>query len=261
MMLSMNPIAFHVGSWPVYWYGICVAAAFLAAITHWEWLGRRQGRPKGFGSDLALWIIGGGVVGARAAYVLAHGDIYLADPVSILALREGGLVFYGGAIGGALAVALFARWRGQPLGRLGDYAVSGLPLGHALGRIGCFTRGCCYGSPCPDCGWSVMVGGVARHPVQLYESAANLLVYAVLVAIVLRAGPRRPGLTVAAYGVLYGLVRFFMEFMRGDDRLVWAGLNLAQWTSLVFIAAGAVWMALRLRGAGAPPPASPASAG
>jgi phosphatidylglycerol---prolipoprotein diacylglyceryl transferase len=254
----MNPIAFHVGSWPVYWYGLCMAGAFLAAITHWEWLGRRQGRPKGFGSDLAMWIIAGGVIGARVAYVLAHWEIYRADPVSVFALREGGLVFYGGALGGVLAVALFARRRNLPLGRLGDYAVSGLPLGHAIGRLGCFTRGCCYGAPCPECDWSVVVEGVARHPVQLYEAAANGLVYAALVAIVLRAGPRRPGLTVAAYGVLYGGVRFFMEFLRGDERLVWAGLNLAQWTSLAFIAAGAGWMVFRRRGAGASPsPASP----
>ncbi|MBP7276290.1 MAG: prolipoprotein diacylglyceryl transferase, partial [Kiritimatiellae bacterium] len=96
----MDPIAFRIGSWPVYWYGVFTAAAFLVAVLHWNWLGARIGRALGSGSDLALWIMLGGVLGARLAFVAAHWPEFRGAPLSIFALHEGGLVYYGGLAGG-----------------------------------------------------------------------------------------------------------------------------------------------------------------
>ena len=233
----MDPIAFHVGSWPVYWYGIFAAAGFVAAILHWGWLGPRVGRVPGTGSDLALWIMLGGIIGARAAFVIANWEQFQGNPGSVFALHEGGLIYYGGALGGLLATLAYARVHKEPLWPLGDFVVSALPLAHALGRIGCFTRGCCYGALCPPHGWFVEMNGETRYPVQLYESAANIGLYLFLLVTIFKTR-NRPGLTVAAYCVGYGAIRFCTEFFRGDERMNWEGLNVAQWISTALIMAG-----------------------
>lgn len=90
-----------------------------------------------------------GIIGARAAYVIANWPYYSAHPHRILLITEGGLIFYGGFILAALALILFARRHRHPLWRLADYAIPGLAIGHALGRIGCHLNGCCYGRPLP----------------------------------------------------------------------------------------------------------------
>lgn len=243
---GMDPIAFHLGSWPVYWYGIFAAAGFLSAIFHWNWLGARIGRSMGSGSDLALWIMLGGVVGARVAFVAANWPQFREAPLSIFALHEGGLIYYGGLAGGVLAVMVFAHVRREPLWPLGDFVVSALPLAHALGRIGCFTRGCCYGALCAGGGWAIEAHGARRHPVQIYEAAANVALYVVILPIVLRRR-ERPGLAVAAYLALYGCIRLGMEFLRGDERQMLAGLTVAQWISMGLIATGATIFLARSR--------------
>ena len=236
----------------MYWYGICAAAGFMASILHWGWLAPRVGRVPGTGSDLALWIMLGGIIGARAAFVVANWGQFQGNLGSIFALHEGGLIYYGGAFGGLLATLAYARVRKEPLWPLGDFVITALPLAHALGRIGCFTRGCCYGALCPPHGWYVELNGETRYPVQLYESAANLILYLLLLLTVFKTR-NRPGLTVAAYCVGYGTIRFCTEFFRGDERMSWDRFDVAQWISLSLIATGFIVAALRSR----PPAPSP----
>ena len=245
MLHVMDPVAFRVFGRPIYWYGIMVAAGFLAGIAYWTREARRRGWPPEYGSDIGLWIMIGGLVGARVAYVLANLRSYAAAPWTVFRFDQGGLVYYGGFIGAALAVAAFARRRARPLLQMGDYAIGAVPLGHAIGRIGCFINQCCYGAETTSrvC---VTVEGVARHPVQLYESVANALVFVWL----LRFAPRRrrDGESLALYLLLYGTARFLLEFLRGDARLHWLGLTLAQVVSAVLFAVGAaLWILLPRR--------------
>lgn len=240
----MNPVAFHIGSWPVYWYGIFAALGFLAAMTHWSWLARRQNRPAGMASDVALWLMAGGLIGARTAYVIANWPEYAGHPAAIFAIHEGGLIFYGGAVGGAAALTVYALLKRFPLGSFSDFVVSAVPLGHALGRVGCFTRGCCFGSACADSGWAVWVEGAPRHPVQLYEAAALLALYAGL-AVLLRSPRRHAGLTTSVYLAGYGMIRFILEFWRGDARQTAGGLDVAQWISVALMVSGLALAAWR----------------
>ncbi len=235
----MDPVAFHLFGRPIYWYGIMVALGFLAGIVHWNRRAQREGWPPEIGADLSLWIMGGGIIGARVAYVLANWPEYRHAPLSILRFDQGGLVFYGGFLGGIFAVVIFARHRKRPLLEMGDFAISAVPLGHAFGRIGCFINGCCYGAP-TDGPLRCSFEGVDRHPVQLYESAANVLIYMML----LRAWSRRhrSGDILALYLMSYPTGRFLLEFLRGDARLRWAGLTVAQIISLVLLIIGvALW--------------------
>lgn len=231
----IDPVAFELLGRPVYWYGICVALGFLAAVLHWNRLARREHFPEGIGSDLGLIVIIGGVVGARLAYVLANLAHYQENPWEIIRIDQGGLIFYGGFIMATLTVAAFGWRRKLPLLHLGDFTVSALPLGHAFGRLGCFLNGCCYGAP-SDVPWACYAAEAHRHPVQLYEVAFNLALYGVLYRLLPR---KKPGTVGAIYLLAYGAWRFLIEFLRGDQRLRVAALDGAQIVSLALILFGA----------------------
>ncbi|MEI8122181.1 MAG: prolipoprotein diacylglyceryl transferase [bacterium] len=236
----MDPICFHIGSRPIYWYGVMMALAFLAGIGHWHWLGRRTGRDVSLSGDLAFWLMAGGILGARLAYVIANLDYYRAAPQEIIRIDQGGLIFYGGFIGGLLTFFAFARWRRiQPLD-LADFTVTALPLGHALGRIGCFLNGCCGGGAVPHP--SFLTCGLTHYPVQLYETVFNLGVYMLLTWFFLFRRNGRRGSVVALYLMTYPIGRFLLEFIRGDARMHFGHLDMAQVISLGLIGVGiALW--------------------
>lgn len=231
----MDPVCFYIGSRAVYWYGIMVAAGFLACVTHLTILGIRAGRSPAFGSDFAFWLMLFGIIGARLAYIVANINYYLQDPWAIVRVDQGGLIYYGGFIGAFIAGIVFARIKQLSILALADYAVSALPLGHAFGRIGCFLNGCCYGSM-STLPWSVFQQGGRRHPVQLYEALLNLAIYALLFLAYRRR--KRNGEILAIYCMIYPLGRFLLEFLRGDERLGWYGLSYARIISLGFVAVG-----------------------
>jgi phosphatidylglycerol:prolipoprotein diacylglycerol transferase len=241
----VHPIAFELFGRPIYWFGVLMALGFLAAIMLWNWLAPRTGRPAGYGSELGFWIMISGVVGARIAEVIVNWPHYQSQPLEILRVDKGGLVFYGGFILACLAVIVFARRQRDPLWALADYAVIGLPLGHALGRLGCFINGCCYGLH-TESALAIRFPatheshGVPVHPTQLYEAAYNLLLFGVLLVFYLR---RRPpaGRVFALYLLLYPPFRFLIEFIREEPR-DWYGLTTGQATSLPLLLIGlAVW--------------------
>lgn len=232
----IDPVAFTIFGRPIYWYGICVALGFLAALAFWNSAVRRIGLPTGLGSDLAMVTMIAGILGARAMYVAANWNYFSENLAAIPRIDQGGLIFYGGFLAASAAVAVMARVRAIPLWKLGDFTVSALPLGHAIGRMGCLLNGCCYGKP-TDLPWAVFTAGEWRHPVQGYEAAFNLALFFVCRRMLLRQAP--PGSVTAAYLTAYGLWRFAIEFLRGDPRMeAWAGLNAAQALSLVLVVLG-----------------------
>ncbi|MFL5305189.1 MAG: prolipoprotein diacylglyceryl transferase [Polyangia bacterium] len=227
-------------------YGVLVTAGLAAGI----WVAQRQGRRRGFDGgavmDLAFWIIVAGLIGSRLTYGLVNArGFWLGctegpgpwwhDCTSVLRLWEGGLVFYGGVAAAAGAAFLFARRQGWSFGEVGDVAAPALALGHAFGRLGCFSAGCCFGKEtAARVGMSFPRGSVAfdvmrragevpfgagetppLHPTQLYEAAGEAAIFAVLWA----ASPRlrrHPGAVLALYLGLYAALRFVVEIFRGD---------------------------------------------
>jgi phosphatidylglycerol:prolipoprotein diacylglycerol transferase len=251
-------LSLHVGSLSINLYGVMLALGFLAALLSWRLLGRREGRDLAFCSDLLFWIMVSGVLGARAAYVAANFGAFRDNRWSMLYLHEGGLVFYGGFLGSLAAVLVFARWRRERILPLLDFIVTAVPLGHAFGRIGCFLRGCCFGRiwdgalavrfPAWSDPWCVQVnhGRILRtaplsqpvHPVQLYEAAFNVVLYLALMWAYRRR--TRDGLIASAYLLTYPVARFWVEEFRGDERLRWLGVDVAQWVSLGLFLFGVV---------------------
>jgi phosphatidylglycerol:prolipoprotein diacylglycerol transferase len=158
-----------------------------------------------------LFAIIGGLAGATLLYIVVHWREMLANPVL---LWQPGLVFYGGLVGGAVGAATYCRLYMISLTRFADCAVPGLALGHAFGRVGCFLAGCCYGKPvAASFPLAVVLAGVPRHPVQLYEAAGLVLLG--LSLLMLPARP--PGRLVTLYLIAYAVLRLFTEALRGDD--------------------------------------------
>ncbi|MFO7871124.1 MAG: prolipoprotein diacylglyceryl transferase [Kiritimatiellia bacterium] len=141
----MHPVCFHIGDYAVKWYGVMMAAGFLAGFFFMVRLGRREGRDAAFCSDMLLWLMIGGIAGARLAYVAAHLQSYLSEPVRILYVWEGGLIYYGGFVGAAVGLYVFTRTRHDRFLPVADLVAAAVPLGHMFGRLGCFLNGCCFG--------------------------------------------------------------------------------------------------------------------
>lgn len=242
----MHPVLFQIFGKDIYSYGVLAALGFLSAILTWLWMGRREQRPAGFASDLGFWLMISGIVGSRLAYVIANWSHYRTAPLEIIRIDQGGLIFYGGLILASAALVVFAHRHRLPLWHLADFAIPGLAIGHALGRVGCFLNGCCYGRPAGDaccgvvyppvCEPGRLFAGVALYPVQIVESACLIVIWLIL----LQAYPRRKrnGTVFALYLVLYPPCRFFLEYMRGDERQAWFRLDVAQTISIALLLAG-----------------------
>jgi phosphatidylglycerol:prolipoprotein diacylglycerol transferase len=221
----MYPILFEIGPIKIFTYGFFLALAFLSAIYISSREAGRLGLPVAKFYDLCFYAVVGALVGSRLLYILLDIKPFLANPLKIFALWEGGLVFYGGVIL-ALAVAFYYMRRQQlPWRTTLDALALGLPVGQFFGRIGCFMAGCCYGSPA-DLPWAVIFGHPQSlcpikeelHPAQLYEALLALGAFGLL--SILKTRKRYDGQMILFYFGLAGLVRFLVEFFRhpGDYR-------------------------------------------
>ena len=210
-------------------FGFFAAAG---AVTAMAWL-RRHHRAMGLTENefwAALWlIVGGAIVGAKALFVVLGWRHYANGELRFWADFGTGFVFFGGLVGAGLAGGAFAWWRRLSFWRGADYFGVALPLGHAIGRVGCYTEGCCAGR--------------APHPVQLYESTGllmiGLVVYRVLQAV---NGDRLSrGTAFCTYGLLYGALRLGLDPLRLDGRPErFLGLSHQQGIAIGLLLAGAV---------------------
>lgn len=197
--------------------------AFLSAIALAMREARRLGEDANKILDLSFFMILASIVGSRVLYVLSEWQTFSRDFLEVFRIWHGGLVFYGGFIGAVLTALWYVRRQGLVLWRTADILAPSIALGQAVGRIGCFFAGCCYGKIC-DLPWAVTFNhpetlapvGVPLHPVQLYSSLNALLIFAVLLA--LKRIKKFEGQLFWTYVLLYGATRTMLEFFRGDER-------------------------------------------
>jgi len=211
------PVLFKIGSFPVHSWGLLLMAGFLLA----SWRAAKYGPRYGFARedvwDVALIGLFGGVVGARLAFVALNSHYFLLHPAEIVAIWTGGMTFYGGLGGGILAGVLACRAKGMNVADMADLAAVSFPLGYFLGRIGCFLNGCCFGGVC-DLPWAVQFhkpdGSLTppSHPAQLYSAFISVFIY--LALLPLERHRKFRGQVMLAYIFLYGIYRFFIEFVR-----------------------------------------------
>ena len=223
----MHPILFEIGRFPVYTYGVLLAAAYLLGLQFALVRARTRGLDPNRVMDLGIWIIISALAGAKLLLLIVDFDTFSRDPAELLTLLRSGGVFYGGLIA-AVAVALwYLRRHRMPMWTVTDVFAPGIALGHVVGRMGCLFAGCCFenvGTPL----------NVPLHPTQLYEAGAELLILIVLLATE-KKGRTFPGRTFWGYMFLYGVSRFIIEFYRGDTRgTVWM-FSTSQFLSLIIV--------------------------
>ena len=223
----MHPILFHIGPLTVYSYGVLVATGVLLGL----WYARRQAPRAGLDPEkvwnLGIYVVLAALIIAKIWLVLSAWDYYLANPRKIFSIEtfQSGGTFYGGMVGAVLTVVLYTYFQKMPLLPVMDTIGAAVPLGHVIGRLGCFAAGCCFGKPTTHF-WGVTftnplaaqyVGtplGQALEPTQLFESAAELIIFATLTWMLSRK--KFDGQIFGAYLFLYGIARFLLEFLRGD---------------------------------------------
>jgi phosphatidylglycerol:prolipoprotein diacylglycerol transferase len=252
----------------IHGFGLMLFLAFLAAMNLAAYLARRSKVDPNDVFDLAIWVIVGGLAGARLFYVVQHREA-IDSWVDVFKVWEGGIVLYGSGLGAAAAFLLFWGIRRFPFAPMLDVAAPAIAIGVALGRIGCFLNGCCYGDTC-DLPWAVSFpqgtlpwmdqvrGGLldvsaARslpvHPTQLYSALDGLILTGLLLAYFpLR---RRDGEVIALLAVTYPITRFLIEQLRDDEGAVNLGMTISQNGSLVLLLlglAGWAWLSTRPRG-------------
>jgi phosphatidylglycerol:prolipoprotein diacylglycerol transferase len=268
----MHPILFEIGGFPVYTYGLLLAAAYLLGLQFALVRARARGLDPNRIMDLGIWIIVSALVGAKLMLVVVERDKFGWSVAEMMNLFRSAGVFYGGLIA-AVAVAFWYLWRHKmPLWTVTDVFAPGIALGHAIGRMGCLFAGCCFGKP-TTMPWGITftnpfaaqnVGttlGVPLHPTQLYEAGAELLILALLLFTEKKGRPY-PGRTFWTYMLLYGISRFIIEIYRGDVRgtidFLWGPLSTSQFVSVIIVPVSLVMLAVLAR-RGGPVPADTAT--
>ncbi len=257
----MYPVLFTIpvlGGLKLHTYGLMVALGFLVGIF---WVGRESKR-VGMSSeklmDLAFYIIVSAIIGSRLLYVLVEEPGMLwSKPLEFFKVWEGGLVFYGGLIG-AVVTSVWYMWKHQlNFWKVADIFMPGVAIGHAIGRLGCFAAGCCYGKAAPHSTWWTVVfplegeglapGGIPLYPTQLMESGAELVIFLILVYFSRKK--KFDGQILLMYLILYSIVRTILEMLRGDFSrgFVFGEVSTSQFVSFIIIISAIVCWAIRSR--------------
>lgn len=224
-----------IGGFHIYLFGITIALGLLAGyfITNWEV--KRKRLDDGIFSDLAFIVILFSLVGARLYYAAVFNlDYFLANPMDIFLIRNGGMSIQGGILGGVLSGGIYLKLKKAKFKDYADAFVPGLAFGQFIGRLGCDVFGIPMKTPFS---WGMVVRGQLVHPVQIYEALLDLVLFAFLWRR--RTKVKFKGQLFAEYLIGFGLIRGFIEFFRQNP--IWYGnLTVAHLTSFVMIGLGAL---------------------
>jgi len=247
---QFDPVAVHIGPVAIRWYGLMYVVGFLLAVVLGRYRARQNmltgWRPTDV-DDMLLYCVFGVIVGGRLGYVLFYKPLYyLAHPLEIIAVWQGGMSFHGGLIGVLIAIWLYARGRQKRWLAVTDFVAPLIPPALGCGRIGNFINGELWGRVTSG-PWAMVfpqAGPEPRHPSQLYEVALEGLLLFMVLWIYTRR--RRPlGAASGLFLLGYGVCRFVVEYAREPDSFLGylaLGLTMGQWLSLPMILIGAVMM-------------------
>ncbi|MFC1668689.1 prolipoprotein diacylglyceryl transferase [Chlamydiota bacterium] len=220
----MHPILIDMGFLKIYSYGFSLALAFLVGTFFAYKRAQSYNENPTNVLDLSLYIILSALIGSRLFYVAYFPKHFIEHPLDIIMIQRGGLVFYGGIIFSILTALAFFIKRKLSILKYADIFAPCIPIGQAIGRIGCFLNGCCYGRPTFD-NWGVLFpknspGGFSNlfnlllHPTQIYSSL--ILVSIFIILLLYEKHKKYNSELFLLYAVLYSLTRFITEFFRGD---------------------------------------------
>ncbi len=233
----MYPILFKIGPFTVYSYGAMLAMAVLVCAYGLSTDAAKKGISRDAIFDLMFWAVVGGIIGARIFYVVLYWDYFAGNLLETVMINRGGLAWQGGFVGGVLAGVWCCRRHGLPLRQMLDLTAPYIALGQAVGRIGCFFNGCCFGRAWEH-GIYFPVHHARLHPTQLYETVGLFVIFILLKMYAAKSQTR--GMVFVAYLWLAAIERFIVEFFRADHDQLWWGLSLSQFITVAVFIAGII---------------------
>ncbi len=270
------PLPFFHKSLPIYSYGFMLMVAFLVAISTARWRARKEGLDPNKITDMGIYLVCAGILGARLFFVIQYFDDYKNNLLGIFKIYEGGLVYYGGLFAGIITLFAYVRKHHMPFLKLTDTLIPSVALGLGFGRIGCFLNGCCFGKVSASIPWAVrfprtldktgMVDGspafihqyelglvhlsdtysLPVQPTQLYSFLADVALFFVLSMFFKYR--KREGEVLLLFGILYPIIRFSMESLRNDTPLFFNLFTIAQIISIgMFVVSLPLFIILRLK--------------
>jgi phosphatidylglycerol:prolipoprotein diacylglycerol transferase len=245
----------------VFGFGGMIVLAFISATWLACWRARREKLDPEVILDMAFWVVFCGMVGARLFYCYEYWGYEIKTFWDVVQYWKGGIVFYGGVVGGSIAFLVYRRFRPFPLRPYMDVVAPSIAIGILFGRLGCFLNGCCYGDTC-QLPWAVSfparspawahhvilkmipsdaLSSLPVHPTQLYAAIDGLVLLLLLSAYY--PWRRRDGEVMALLMVTYPITRFLVEFLRNDEGAFFAGLTISQNISVALLGIGLVYWA------------------
>jgi phosphatidylglycerol:prolipoprotein diacylglycerol transferase len=203
---------------------------------------RRQNIAPDIIFNLSFLVLVSGIIGARLFYVIENAGYYLKEPLEMVMLQRGGLSWFGGLIAGVISGVAYLKKKHLAVYKILDLLAPFVALGQAIGRIGCLLNGCCFGKAAYKFGFYFKAREAFLIPTQIYSSLLLLLIFIIL--RFLQDKPHKRGEIFLAYLFLYSLKRFFIEFWRADNPVIFFGLTLFQLISIVIFVFSAVKLVL-----------------
>jgi phosphatidylglycerol---prolipoprotein diacylglyceryl transferase len=244
---------------PIYGFGIMLVMAFIFAPWLAWWRARREGLDGDAILDMGFWIFVAGLIGARALYCYEYWGRDIHNLMEAFQYWKGGIVYYGGVVGGAVGFFAYRRFYPFPIRPYIDVIAPSIALGTFFGRLGCFLNGCCYGDQCQlpwavsfpaesAAWWHQVKAGLLSegashslrvHPTQLYSALDSLVLLVLLTAYYpLR---RRDGEVMGVLVLTYPITRFLIEHLRNDEGAFFAGMTISQNISILIFVGGLVY--------------------
>jgi phosphatidylglycerol---prolipoprotein diacylglyceryl transferase len=252
LTISIDPVAFNIGSLEIRWYGIMVALGVASLLIIMAREAKRRGIPRDIYS-IFLWGVIGGLIGGRLTYVIYYWDHFMANPREIIGFQ--GLAQNGMIIGIVVAALIYmwvTRMRFSTLLSMGDALAVGAPLALAIARVGCTLNGCCYGIPAPDLPWAVVYTNpnslaplnTPLHPTQIYHLLWGLIVFAIVLRLRGRFKPE--GSLFFFFLCIFAVGDFGIRFLRTDVPVL-GGLRQAQVLDMAILAVFLPWLIIKMR--------------
>lgn len=237
----MHPEFLRIGNFVIYWYGVFVATGVFISSIIFQKISSQKGYSPELTSKIIFWVVIWGLIGGRVLHILVHIPYYYRHPFVILRIRNGGLAVEGAVIAVLIFIISYSKIRRFNLREMLDIIALSTPIGQAIGRIGCFLNGCCYGK---QTGFFLGVkfpfsyGRV--HPTQLYYSASYILLFFFLWAVYKRK--LKSGIVFSCYLLGFSLIRYLVDMLRGDLSPTFTGLYPTQIIGIIIFIVGVIWL-------------------
>ncbi|MCM8767637.1 MAG: prolipoprotein diacylglyceryl transferase [Candidatus Omnitrophica bacterium] len=242
----MCPVFIKIGSFVIYWYGVLVAIGVFVSVAIFQKESLKEGYNEKLISQIVFWTILTGIIGARFLHIFVNFYYYILHPLEILKLRNGGLAVEGAILFSLIFLILFSKIKNISTIKLLDTISISVPIGQAIGRIGCFLNGCCYGKE-TNFFFGVKFPFLERkvHPTELYYSFLYIILFFLLKKLSQKF-KKGEGFIFSSYLIGFSLIRYFVDFLRGDLNKTSLGLYPTQIIAIIIFIIGGVYLVLKI---------------